>query len=534
MLNHIGETQVATQSFNALSGLCDVVAVLTFNDVPAVNHTFKYERLGRLAIENRRRYCDQHGYAFVQDVPIAADRPACWAKIPAILAAFERHRWVLWADSDTLVMDRSRRLEDFIDEQYDLIVQSHELFYEYIGINVATGLERMPINTGVFLIQATEWSKEFLRRAYDKEQFVSTGEIWNGIGEQEAMIQLLHEHPEDRSRIGYVQQLQNHPKFYRPGDTFVHFYGNHAHHRIPLATCEKVIRRWEDADQGGHPFPLDLARFHWCCIQNKSPDGPVQRGDLDRYLYNSRDIETPVVSSSVFPTDALSIYGDAYTKEYTSLYLHPWKAKHQLNVRNIESLLDDIRHQRTVRWLDLACGQAWHFSNAGRGVRKVGLDLSRAQLEAAQRVNPEASFIRGDMASSVFRGASFDLVTSFWGAYCYLENVDRILAFLHNAIESTRPGGAFYMEVLLAEDLEAFNQSIFAGRTGFRVSPRRPDYSQWSYRDSGGEHIMMSPPLDLFVSVLSQSFARVEAEHDSGFMVHLIATGRCDDRTAHR
>ena len=52
------------------------LALITFNDIPKVNHTFKYEVLGAMAIENRARYCTRHGYDFICDVPVARDRPA--------------------------------------------------------------------------------------------------------------------------------------------------------------------------------------------------------------------------------------------------------------------------------------------------------------------------------------------------------------------------------------------------------------------------------------------------------------------------
>jgi len=35
-----------------------------------------------------------------------------------------------------------------------------------------------------------------LRRAYDLTQFVSGGDVWDGIGEQEAMIALLRRGPQ--------------------------------------------------------------------------------------------------------------------------------------------------------------------------------------------------------------------------------------------------------------------------------------------------------------------------------------------------
>lgn len=269
------------------------IAVITLNSIPPVNHTFKYDRLGPMAIVNRRHYCSRHGYTFVHEAPIPDDRPACWAKIPAILRAFDTHRWVLWADSDTLVMEPSMPLEPFCDPGYDLIVQSNEEYFRLLGVPLAQGLDRMPINTGVFLIQATEWSRWFLEQAYRQEQFVSHGEIWDGIGEQEAMIAVFREHPEDRRRIKYVERLQSHPKFHRPGNLFVHFYGNHARHRVPLDAVEEVLRRWERTCEEDAPLPEDLARFHWCCIQNKDPRTSLVRGDLALYLYTPRDIGEP-------------------------------------------------------------------------------------------------------------------------------------------------------------------------------------------------------------------------------------------------
>lgn len=266
------------------------LAIITFNDVPTVNHTFKYDVLGRMAIENRRRYCARHGYDFISDVPIARDRPACWAKIPAILNAFRTHDWVLWADSDALVVNQSRAIEALCDPAYDLIVQTHDPYYQLLGIPVAEGRRRMPINTGVFLIRASAWAEDFLRRAYARTEFVSHGAIWDGIGEQEAMIALLHERPGDQRRIKQIDLLQCPPKFYRPGYLFMHFYGNHARHRIPLDQAEAVLAAWDRALRLSEPMSQDFARFHWCCIQNKSADRPASGGDLPRYLYRPEDI----------------------------------------------------------------------------------------------------------------------------------------------------------------------------------------------------------------------------------------------------
>jgi hypothetical protein len=267
------------------------LAVVTFNVVPPVNDTFKYERLGPMAVENHRQYCARQGYTYFDAAPVPSDRPACWAKIPAILSAFESHRWVLWADSDALVFDFSRGLEEFCDGRYDLVTQNPDAYFRRIGADAETALEAMPINTGVFLMQATEWSKDLLQRAYDQEKWVSKAEMWNGIGDQEALIDVLKTSPGGLRRIRYVEGLQSHPSLHRSGDLFVHFYGSHAQHRIPLAQCEAVLRRWEAAVATGGPLPHDLARFHWCCIQNKSSITAMDRGGPERFLYRPEEIE---------------------------------------------------------------------------------------------------------------------------------------------------------------------------------------------------------------------------------------------------
>jgi hypothetical protein len=266
------------------------IAVITFNDIPRINPTFKYERLGPMAIENHRQYCQLQGYPFIHEVVIDPVRPACWSKIPAILAALNEHRWVLWADADTLVANPVVRLEKFCDERFDMIVQSMDAYFIHLGIEPDVGGKEMPLNTGVFFMQATDWSKDFLRRTYEQNHFVSAGEIWDGIGEQEAMISLLRSRPEDQARIGYTNGLQTHPAFRTPADLFVHFYGNHASHLIAADECNRVLRRWEEAIARQQPLPDDFVRFHWCCIQNKSVGERIDRGGPERFLYNRLDI----------------------------------------------------------------------------------------------------------------------------------------------------------------------------------------------------------------------------------------------------
>ena len=266
------------------------VAVVTLNHIPQCNLTFKYERLGAMALENQRQYCARHGYAFLHEHEVTLERPAAWAKIPAILKALEDHDWVLWCDSDVLICDVTKRIENLCDDRFDLITQSLDKYFEYLNVSSAEGRKIMPLNSGVMLVRSSAWTKEFLWQAYQQEDLISVAEIWNGVADQEAMTAVLRERPSDLSRIKYVDRLQCHPKFYCPGFFSVHFYGNHGRHRIPTAQCESVLRRWEKAVRSGLPLPSDRARFHWCCIQNKNRSVSVDRGNPHRFLYQLGEI----------------------------------------------------------------------------------------------------------------------------------------------------------------------------------------------------------------------------------------------------
>lgn len=221
------------------------------------------------------------------------------------------------------------------------------------------------------------------------------------------------------------------------------------------------------------------------------------------------------------------IYDERYAADYPRLYIAPWSRKHERNVAYLRPILEQLAARRDrPRWLDAACGPAWHFTRFPSGCRQVGLDLSAAQLRRARSANPQAVFVQGDMSRSVFAPGSFDLVTSFWAGYCYLDDFGRIASFLENLIAWVRSGGACYLEVLLGEDVAGFRASRFAAVTGFEVFARTPDFLRWGYRDTGGEHLMTSPRLEFFTAPLARAFEQIESEHDGAFMVHLRALGR--------
>lgn len=222
-----------------------------------------------------------------------------------------------------------------------------------------------------------------------------------------------------------------------------------------------------------------------------------------------------------------ALYDRDYARDYPALYLTAWPDKHALNRDILDGLLDTLGP--SPRWIDIACGQAWHFSRFAGRARMTGLDLSEAQLARARAAAPDAEFLCGDMAEAEFAPASFDLLTNFWGGYCYLASREAIAALWRRTLAWVAPGGAIYIELLLAEDLESFNRSRFAGNTGFSVVSRGADFVEWGYEDSAGTHVMTSPPLSETLNILAPAFRNVDVRHDGRFMTHVVATGRIGD-----
>ena len=206
------------------------------------------------------------------------------------------------------------------------------------------------------------------------------------------------------------------------------------------------------------------------------------------------------------PDEAMAftdIYSESYAPAYEKLYIeHPqWRLKRDFNIRVIARLLHPLGD-----WLDTCCGQGWHLAQFPRH-RRLGLDMSGAQLERAKERNPGVSFIQADILSYEFPDRQrFALVTNLWSAYSYLNDEARIQALVEKLVRWTAPGGALYIELTAPETLEEFNDSEFAHETGTKVvlqSPRRralafPRSGRYSPDDesSGGVlHRPDCPPL---------------------------------------
>ena len=177
----------------------------------------KYKKAVGLGIENKRRYCELHGYDFFcAEESLDSSRPISWSKILLIQKVLEnpKYKWVFWSDADSIIMNPKVPLERFIDEKYNLIIAKTD-----------------EINAGQFFLKNCPWSLQLLSDIYSQTEC-----IHHPWWEQQALILVLRKNPQLENLIKIVSPrlFNSGPSettssllsySYQPEDFMIHFAG---------------------------------------------------------------------------------------------------------------------------------------------------------------------------------------------------------------------------------------------------------------------------------------------------------------------
>ena len=112
---------------------------------------------GPYSEEINKKYCEEKGYTYICDKDdakirsISENRSLHWCKIKIVKEVLDTNNfdYILFLDADAVISDFNQNIEDFIDGSYNMI------FGEDVGSHSS-------MNTGVFLVKNSEWSKNFL------------------------------------------------------------------------------------------------------------------------------------------------------------------------------------------------------------------------------------------------------------------------------------------------------------------------------------------------------------------------------------
>lgn len=123
------------------------------------------------SVREKTAYCAQHGYDFHVITDTVDGRHTGWYRFPAVLSLFAKYDWVFHVDLDTVILDHSIRLEEFLDPTHDFII----------------GVDSNGINNGVFFMRNSTWNRMLLAEAWTLTN-EPTSSYWY---EQAALMRLI-------------------------------------------------------------------------------------------------------------------------------------------------------------------------------------------------------------------------------------------------------------------------------------------------------------------------------------------------------
>lgn len=127
----------------------------------------------KIGMLDKEQYSKRHGYDFHKLADVPPGRHASWSKLPAAMSLFSQYDWLLVLDLDTIIMDHSIRVEEFLDPSADMIFAA-----EAGGPDSVKDL----LNCGVFFARNSTWTRMFLAEAWTMTDLPESNAWWEQAG----------------------------------------------------------------------------------------------------------------------------------------------------------------------------------------------------------------------------------------------------------------------------------------------------------------------------------------------------------------
>jgi hypothetical protein len=171
-----------------------------------------YKPLQDLTLPTVEEYAHIHGYDLCVRLIEEKERPPAWYKLIYTLDCFDAGAdFVLWVDTDALIVNKTRKLES-------LVCHDKDFYY--------SRMLGMP-NTGAYLIRNNQASRDFFQLAWNQVQFMHH-KWW----EQQAIIHIIN-------RQWYpLEKLQEVPAFFL--NTDVYSMGCFVYHMLGISNYDRM------------------------------------------------------------------------------------------------------------------------------------------------------------------------------------------------------------------------------------------------------------------------------------------------------
>jgi hypothetical protein len=215
-----------------------------------VSYNETYAPLAEISVKNNiNKYCELHGYHLWVDRledNVREDKPMAWQlsyrKLQAAKDILKNNnfKWLVYLDTDSLIMNSNIKLESFIDDSYSLIVLNHQVYPSDNPITSVVGLNNVIISH--FFVKNSEDGLNILDAWLGNEGWPENLPIteWDLEGRQ---MRILINNPKYTSKIKAIDEgifsrfwYSSNPflnfnfkgfsnNYFRPGDFIVHVVG---------------------------------------------------------------------------------------------------------------------------------------------------------------------------------------------------------------------------------------------------------------------------------------------------------------------
>jgi hypothetical protein len=183
------------------------ILVFTYGDSNS-HHGCSFNELLKTTNFSKEEYCKIHSYDFYcRTENIRTDRPIGWEKIQIICDFIDKYDYIFYVECDAAIVNHTIKLENLIDDNYDLTFGRVSNTKDYIQIN-----------SGVFLIKCSEWSKHFFKK-------LNSEEVVNKYpNEQECIISEINSDIKIRNhfRITHLRFFNSYNHEWHPEDNYQH------------------------------------------------------------------------------------------------------------------------------------------------------------------------------------------------------------------------------------------------------------------------------------------------------------------------
>ena len=127
-------------------------------------HNDQYSKIARICNISKKKYCNKNNYEFIEYRfnKIEPYGPT-WGRLFGIENNLKRCIWLLYLDTDTIINNFSIKIEDHIDDRYNIIIGRMP--------DYNTGFLNH-ISTSAILIKNCSWSFDFLNIWKQQKQFI--------------------------------------------------------------------------------------------------------------------------------------------------------------------------------------------------------------------------------------------------------------------------------------------------------------------------------------------------------------------------